>query len=155
MMPAMIPSAPRRGAPRRAAILLLSLTASLALLAGCGQEEQAAPPPIRPVRVVTVAPRAGGDAVTFTGEVLASSEVSLAFRVGGRMIERAVGVGDRVEAGQLVARLEAETARNAVLAARAAHVAAVGTLNNARGEYGRAGSCSAPGSAPARLTTGR
>jgi membrane fusion protein, multidrug efflux system len=137
MMPAMVPSAPRRRASWRAAILLC-LTACLAPLAGCGQEEQAAPQPIRPVRVVTVAPRAGGDAVTLTGEVLASSEVSLAFRVGGRMIERAVGVGDRVEAGQLVARLEAETARNAMLAARAAHVAAVGTLNNARGEYGRA-----------------
>jgi RND family efflux transporter MFP subunit len=54
------------------------------------------------------------------------------------MIERTVGVGDRVEAGQVVARLEAETANNAVLAARAAHVAAVGTLNNARGEYHRA-----------------
>ena len=128
--------AARRGAPRRATVLPLG--ACLALLAACEPAEQAPLEPIRPVRVTTVDRRTGTDTVTLTGEVLASSEISLAFRVGGRMIERAVGVGDRVEAGQVVARLESETARNAMLAARAAHVAAVGTLNNARGEYGRA-----------------
>jgi RND family efflux transporter MFP subunit len=69
--------------------------------------------------------------------VQAQEEVSLAFRIGGRMIERTVNVGDRVEAGQRIAKLEPETPENAVRSARANLAAARGQLTEARNNYDR------------------
>ena len=82
--------------PRRLALALLPL------LAACDDGPPPAAPEIRPVRVVTVEQRIGGDAVTLTGSVAPETEVNLAFRIDGRMIERRVNVGDRVRAGQVV-----------------------------------------------------
>lgn len=115
-----------------------ALAAALLALASCEEAEQAAAPdPIRPVRTVTVETRAEGETVSLTGQVLAATEVAKSFRVGGRMVERAVGVGDRVTAGQVVARLESETLRNEVTSARAALSGARGTVTNARNHYER------------------
>jgi len=103
--------------------------ASLAALslAGCGGE---APPaePVRPVQVTVV--RYGGESegVSLTGEIEARNQVNLAFRVGGRLIERRVNVGGKVSPGQLVARLEAHDARNSLLAAEAELASAKATL---------------------------
>jgi multidrug efflux pump subunit AcrA (membrane-fusion protein) len=83
------------------------VTAGLALLlASCGAPEQPPVADIRPVRTVSVEELPGGETVTLTGRIEAQEEVRLAFRVGQRLIERKLNVGDRVEAGQLVARLE-------------------------------------------------
>ncbi|UEM24641.1 efflux RND transporter periplasmic adaptor subunit (plasmid) [Skermanella mucosa] len=110
---------------------------SLTLLAACGGEEESVAEPIRPVRVVTVEKREAGETVTLTGQVQAQEEVSLSFRVGGRMIERPVNVGDRVEAGQVIARLDPEPARNALQTARANLTAAMGQLTRVRNDYDR------------------
>ena len=72
----------------------------LVLLAACQPAEEAVAPEIRPVRVVTVESGNGGDSVSLTGRVQAESEVNLAFRIDGRMLSRAVSVGDPVTAGQ-------------------------------------------------------
>lgn len=109
----------------------------LLLLAAC---DGAAPPPapeIRPVRVTAVAPRQGGDVVSLTGTVEAENEVNLAFRIDGRMVERTVGVGDRVRAGQLVARLDRSNEENGLRAARADLAAARARLTEARNNYQR------------------
>src|ERR1700759_3817794 len=74
-------------------------------LAGCGKPAPT-PPQARPVRTVTVAPPTEGEIVALTGQVRAKDQESLAFRLDGRMIERLVGVGDVVTAGQTVARLD-------------------------------------------------
>ena len=117
-----------------ARVARLSAFALLALLVGCKPVEKPEPEPIRPVRVTTVESQQGGETVSLTGQVEAREEVSLSFRVGGRMIERSVNVGDRVRAGQVVARLESETPRNALRSARAELTAArarlVETQNN-------------------------
>jgi RND family efflux transporter MFP subunit len=118
--------------PQGAAALAL-----LALLGGC---DQPAPPPAaepRPVRVIAVAPRSGGDSVALTGTVQAETLVSLAFRIDGRMVERLVNVGDRVRAGQVIARLDRQNEENSVRAARAALVAVEGQLVEARNNYRR------------------
>jgi RND family efflux transporter MFP subunit len=109
------------------------------LLAGCERSDQteARPDPIRPVRVVTVEALPGGETVTLTGTVRAQDNVNLSFRVGGQLIERLVNLGDSVRTGQVVARLDAETARNAVQASRANLAAAMARLTEARNEVQR------------------
>ena len=90
------------------------------VLAAC---DQAPPPPAadpRPVRVISVAERAESAIVTLTGTIQAQTEVNLGFRIDGRMVERLVNVGDRVEAGQVIARLDPTTEENSLRAARAA-----------------------------------
>lgn len=47
-----------------------------------------------------------------TGEIHAHDETALSFRTAGRMLTRAVDVGDRVNYGQLLATLEETSARN-------------------------------------------
>src|SRR5437660_8461439 len=77
-------------------------------LAACKPDTKAEAPEPRPVRTVTAAPEASGDRVGLTGHIAAEDEVALAFRISGRMIERPVNVGDHVDAGQHLARLDAQ-----------------------------------------------
>ena len=115
----------------------LRALATLILLAACEPATEPAAPEIRPVRVISVEERTSGDTVALTGTVQAETEVSLAFRIGGRVVERPVNVGDRVTPGQLVARLDAEDEENALRAARADLAAATGQLVEARNNYER------------------
>lgn len=87
---------------------------------------------------MSVESRGDATTVSLTGNVQAQTEVSLAFRIDGRMIERLVNVGDRVAAGQVIARLDRTNEENALRAARAALVAAQGQLVEAEANYGRA-----------------
>ena len=89
----------------------------LMLLVACSVAE-AQPPEIRPVRVVTVEKQTAGEIVSLTGTVQAQTEVNLAFRIDGRMIERAVNVGDNVSAGQVIAKLDPQNESNALRSAR-------------------------------------
>jgi membrane fusion protein, multidrug efflux system len=91
----------------------------------------------RPVRVVTVERQEAGETIALTGQVEAEIEVSLSFRVGGRMIQRSVNIGDRVKAGQVVARLEPEPAENALRTARANLAAATSLLTKTRNDFNR------------------
>jgi RND family efflux transporter MFP subunit len=109
----------------------------LSLLAACEPAAEPAAPEIRPVRVVTVEERTGGEAVSLTGTVQAETEVNLAFRIDGRLIERLVNVGDQVAPAQLVARLDPENEENALRAARAEVTAAMGQLVEAQNNYAR------------------
>src|SRR5262245_2376403 len=111
--------------------------AALALFAACGGVEEPGEPEIRPVRTLTVEMVPAGQTVTLTGRIEAEKEVSLAFRVGQRMVERSVRVGDRVEPGRPIARLEATTFENAVQAARANLAAAQARAADARLEFER------------------
>jgi RND family efflux transporter MFP subunit len=113
-----------------------AMLAVAVLLAGC---HEAAPPApeARPVRTVTVERRAGGGPVSLTGQIRAQEEVSLAFRIDGRIVERRVNVGDRVKAGQLVARLDPLIQQNALRSAQANLSAAHGQLTEARNNFER------------------
>jgi membrane fusion protein, multidrug efflux system len=115
----------------------LRALAALMLLAACEPAAETAAPEIRPVRVVTIDERTGGDTVSLTGTVHAQTTVNLAFRIDGRMIERLVNVGDPVAPGQLVARLDPENEEDALRAARADLAAATGQLVEAQNNYDR------------------
>ena len=107
------------------------------VLAACGDEPKEPAPEIRPVRTVTVEKRQAGVPVVLTGRIEAEDEVRLAFRLSGRMIERSVGTGDTVEAGQLIGRLDAQDQLNALRAAQANLAAAQGQASEAENEYQR------------------
>jgi len=108
------------GGLRRTSILVSWTAASVAALnlSACGRNEPPAAA-VRPVQVTVVRYGGASETVSLTGQIQARNQVNLAFRVGGRLIERRVNVGGRVTPGQLVARLEAHDARNSLLAAEA------------------------------------
>lgn len=122
--------------PLKALRRMGSLTLLAAALASC-RNEQAPPAEARPVGVVTVAAGQFSDDVQLSGEVQAKKDVGLAFRIGGRVLERPVNVGDRVKAGQVIARLEPALEQNALTAAKAALEAARGEVSTARNTYER------------------
>lgn len=98
--------------------------AALFVLAGCTEEVEEAKEIIRPVKVIEIAAAQASRSVSYSGSVQARSEMALAFRVGGKVIERPVDVGERVEAGQLLARLDAADLDLSVTSAEASLAAA-------------------------------
>ena len=101
-----------------------SLTiASASVLLACSK---AAPPeePIRAVKVVTVGVQSVTATLEYAAEVRARVESRLGFRVGGKLIERAVEPGQSVKAGQVLARLDPQDLKLAAEAANAQVAAA-------------------------------
>lgn len=75
-------------------------------LAAC---EKAPPPPAAPppvVKTVAIAESFADGQRSYSGEVRARFETPLAFRIGGKLIERRVDAGARVGPGQTLARLD-------------------------------------------------
>jgi len=120
-------------------LLLEGLVASAlaAVLAACNQNTEAAAPEPRPVRTVTVEKREAGTPVTLTGRIEAEDEVDLGFRISGRLLENNGRLGDRVEAGQLVARLEPQNEMNQLRSAQANLAAAQAALTQAQNHFER------------------
>jgi membrane fusion protein, multidrug efflux system len=116
---------------------LVGVFALALLAAGCNQEAKTEPPQPRPVRTVTVEKGAIGDAVQLTGDIRAENEVNLAFRIGGRIIERKGGVGDKVEPDQVLAKLDPQDELNGVRSAQAAVNAARGQEVEAQNNFDR------------------
>src|SRR6516162_4582161 len=115
----------------------LVLTAAAGVLVSCKPDTKVEAPEIRPVRTVTAARGEAAETVVLTGHVQAEDEPALAFRIGGRMIERPVNVGDRVEAGQVLAKLDPENELNELRSAESALAAAQVQLTYARGDFER------------------
>lgn len=93
---------------RRLAPALAGLPLAL-LLAACKPEaEAAAPTPEvpRPVQVALVAIAPIEPPRSLTGTIRPRREADIAFRTGGRLVERLADVGQRVRAGDLLARLD-------------------------------------------------
>ena len=117
----------------------LSAAALAAVLAaGCGPKEVApkveAP---RPVRTMVVQPQVTAVALQLPGEVRPRIESRLGFRVGGKLSQRSVSVGDRVIPGQVLARLDPTDLAPALLAQQAQVVAARTDRDLARVELER------------------
>lgn len=74
-------------------------------LAACHERVPVAAAP-RPVVAVAVHPDGIPPEATLPGDVQARYSTPLSFRVGGKIIERDVRLGDTVKAGQVVARLD-------------------------------------------------
>ena len=77
----------------------------LALLAACSKPAPA-PEPIRAVRTQKVSTESATAQQEYAGEIKARTETRLSFRVGGKLMSRAVNLGDEVKAGQVIAQLD-------------------------------------------------
>ena len=105
---------------RRALVLAATLLVGgfvHAFLGGCSRGEAevgtAAEPPLKRVRVAQVAAATGERHLQLSGVLRAERRARLGFPAGGRLVARPVEVGDRVEAGALLARLEDDELRAA------------------------------------------
>jgi RND family efflux transporter MFP subunit len=112
------------------------LAASLLVISGCSRNEPA-PPLIRPVQTTVIRYGTTGEPISLSGQVQAQNQTNLAFRIGGRLIDRRVSVGDTVLPGQLVARIEPQDAKNALSSAAADLASAQATLVQARSNEAR------------------
>ena len=118
----------------RAALAALLLPT---MLIACQPEADVGTREPRPVRTVTVEKRAAGVPITLTGRIEAEDEVTLGFRIAGRILEENNKLGDRVEPGQVLARLESQDQLNGLRTAQANLAAAQGQLTQARNHFER------------------
>jgi RND family efflux transporter MFP subunit len=113
------------------------LVIAVALLLTACSKEQPKKVEIRPVRVTLVQHALSGDTISLTGQIQAKDQINLAFRIGGRLQERNVTVGDPVTPGQIVARIEPQDFQNALRSAEADLASAQAVLANAQATEGR------------------
>ena len=119
-----------------ASSLPLVLAVAIATLSGCSRQE---PPqePVRAVKLVTVGSSALAPSQEYAGEVRARIESRLGFRVPGKLVQRAVEAGQRVQAGQLLAQIDPQDYQLAAQAAQAAVVAAQSQRDVALADFKR------------------
>src|SRR5215475_6990544 len=106
----------------------LAALAMILVLAGCEANTAPAIKADRPVQVQRVAFENGRATRDFVGVVRARYETDLGFRVAGKIVARVVNVGDRVRAGDVVARLDPKDLRLQVESAEAEFAAATSNL---------------------------
>jgi RND family efflux transporter MFP subunit len=117
--------------------MLAVALAAVPLLSACGGSDEERPPEVRPVRTVTIATSVTDGTASLTGSIQAANEINQSFRIDGRLIERAVSVGDTVRAGQLIARLDSQNEETSLQAARAQLAAAQARLVEANNNFER------------------
>ena len=105
-------------------------------IAACSPHEPA-PEPVRAVRTMTVASSSTAGTHEYAAEVRARTESRPSFRVGGKIVRRAVNLGDSVKPGQLLASLDPQDLKLGQDAARAALVAAQANFDQTEADYKR------------------
>ena len=116
--------------------LLFPFLFGAVVLAACSKS-QPAPDPVRAVRTQTVSAASAGGTHEYAAEVRARIESRLGFRVGGKIVRRAVNLGDTVKPGQLLAQLDPQDLKLGQDAARAALTAAQVNFEQTEADYKR------------------
>lgn len=106
-------------------------------LAACQRPEPQRVEAVRPVRTVVAQPQPVDSELRLPGELRPRVEIVHAFRIGGRIAERMVSVGDRVAAGQPLARLDPSDTAPVLASAQAALSAAKTDARLAQAELAR------------------
>lgn len=99
-------------------------------LSACRDETPPPEPAIRPV-LSTIAVRRTEETLVFAGSIEPRYQAELGFPSLGRIVERAVGVGDRVGSGQILAALDPAAPQQVVRSAQADLDAATAQFENA------------------------
>jgi membrane fusion protein, multidrug efflux system len=103
----MPPANEASGLPFSARKLVAALTLLLiVVVGGCKDEAKIQDEVVRPVKVAVIGAAAPGHALSYSGVVRSRIESALGFRVPGKIVERTINVGDRVEVGRVIARLD-------------------------------------------------
>jgi len=127
------PHTASRGIARLRAIgAILAVIALAPALAACDDAATSAiATPARPVQVQRVVFAPADENREFAGVVRARYETDLGFRVAGKIVARLINVGDRVRAGDVVARLDPRDLQLQVESADAELTAATSNLAQA------------------------
>jgi RND family efflux transporter MFP subunit len=115
--------------------LLAILAASVS---ACSEAKTEPAATIRPVKVVEIAKADANREFDYSGEVKARTEMNLGFRVAGKIVERLVDIGERVNPGDVLARIDATDYALAVKTAEANLAAAEKQAETARLAQSRA-----------------
>lgn len=107
------------------------------LLMGCSHQEPELKTSVRPVKVFRVAANAAEHKTSYAGEVRPRFETTLSFRVAGKITARPIEIGDTVQKGQLLAKLDASDFQLAVQALQAQIKSAVAERNFAKEDLAR------------------
>src|SRR5947199_8201603 len=119
---------------------LLAGGLTVALMAGWSSKPAANDPRLQPPQVEIFNTEAAGSiSRTFTGIVEARVQSDLGFRVGGKILERSVNVGQRVQKGQVLMRLDPEDLRLSAAAEQANVEAARAKYTQAKADETRSG----------------
>ena len=118
-----------------------SLIAAL-VMAGCGQSDEVFEERLRPVRYVTVSDASDFRDRSFSGTSKSSRESRLSFKVSGTIINLPVQIGQRLEAGALIAEidpasyvLQAQQAQASLVEAQANDRRAAANYERTKGLY--------------------
>lgn len=135
------PGLKHSGSVRRVVVVarrLIALLSALCILSG-GAKVQALEPasPINLLKIHTVTAASGQQWLSTNGVVEATRQSVLAAQIAGRIVERRVEPGDRVQAGQVLLRIDDREAAQTESAAQAQVSAAQAQLNNAQQELER------------------
>lgn len=117
------------------AIYSLVLVCCSVTLSACSKEQPAAEH--IPYVMVTQPQTSHEDLNSYSGEVKAKQQTSLAFRVGGQITDRYVDAGDRVKVGQVLAKLDVKDAQLQLNTAQAQLESAQSAAKIAEEEYRR------------------
>lgn len=109
----------------------------LVAVVGCDEAVEPPPPELRPVRVMEVSDVRAERTRSFAGTAKAGTESKLSFKVAGNLRQLTVKVGDTVEKGQLLARVDATDYELQVQEASAAMAQANAQRRNAEATFKR------------------
>lgn len=98
-------------------------------VSACTEEKAEVEEVIRPVKVVEITSKNEERGIVYSGSVKARTEANLGFRVGGKIIERTVDIGQRVNPGDVIARIDPVDLQLAVKSAEAAVISAKAQLD--------------------------
>jgi RND family efflux transporter MFP subunit len=119
-----------------ARLLIAAAAIATGLLSACSRPE-APPEPVRAVRTLTLGSDTASATHEYAAELRARVESRLGLRVAGRLVSRTAEVGQRVAAGQVLARIDTADLKLALDAAAAAARAAQTNHDFAAAEFER------------------
>lgn len=121
----------------RSAIYTLFILCITSFVFSCSKKEVEKKEVIRPIKVYEIPGAVSFSQRNFPGRAKATQEIDLAFRVAGPLIEFPVNVGDKVEAGEVIARIDPRDFEVNVKSAQGKLDNAIAASRRAQSEYQR------------------